>query len=64
MDWTARKEQTMQKDPVCGMSVDPNDAEDTTTYQGKTYYFCSSDCKMKFDQRPTQFINTPQQPSV
>jgi Cu+-exporting ATPase len=54
----------MQKDLVCGMSVDPNTAEDSTTYQGKTYYFCSTECKEKFDKRPTQFTKQQQQPSV
>jgi Cu+-exporting ATPase len=55
----------VQRDPVCGMSVDANDVEETSTYQGKTYYFCSPECKTKFDQRPSQFIGSkPQQPSV
>jgi len=55
----------MQRDPVCGMSVDPDDVEETSTYQGKTYYFCSAPCKTKFDQRPSQFLGSkPQQPSV
>jgi Cu+-exporting ATPase len=54
----------VERDPVCGMSVDPDDAEDSSTYQGKTYYFCSSDCKRKFDQGPSQFISKPQQPSA
>src|SRR6185436_14109293 len=43
-----------QKDPVCGMSIDTKDKE-SSTYQGKTYYFCSEECKTKFDKQPTQF---------
>ena len=54
----------MERDPVCGMAVDPDDAEDSSTYQGNTYYFCSSDCKRKFDQGPSQYISRPQQPSA
>ena len=54
----------MQKDPVCGMSVDTNKAQDTSTYMGKTYYFCSSECKKTFDQRPAQFATKPKQPSA
>jgi len=49
----------MEKDPVCGMSVDKNDKNkhpESSNYQGKTYYFCSSDCKKRFDQSPTQFV--------
>jgi YHS domain-containing protein len=45
----------VQKDPVCGMDVDTNKAEDTSTYQGKSYYFCSEDCKNKFDKNPAQY---------
>ena len=45
----------MQKDPGCGMSVDTDEAENTSTYMGMTYYFCSSECKKAFDERPAQF---------
>lgn len=31
----------MATDPVCNMQVDKADAEFTTQYDGKTYYFCS-----------------------
>ena len=47
----------MKKDPVCGMSVDPDEAEETTTYQGKTYYFCSKGCKTKFDADPAKYAS-------
>ncbi len=45
----------MQKDPVCGIFVDTQKAPASTSYQGKTFYFCSLDCKKKFDQNPQQF---------
>jgi len=44
-----------QKDPVCGMDVDPNKASATSQKQGKTYYFCSESCKQKFDKNPAQY---------
>ena len=44
----------MEKDPVCGMQVDPKKAAGTSEYQGKTWYFCSAGCKRKFDQNPEQ----------
>jgi Cu+-exporting ATPase len=44
-----------QKDPVCGMSVDTNNAEATSQKKGKTYYFCSEECKKKFDKHPAQY---------
>ena len=45
----------MQKDPVCGMSVDTNKASATSQKQGKTYYFCSESCKQKFEKSPSQY---------
>lgn len=47
----------MHKDPVCGMTVDPNRAAGKSEYQGSTYYFCSQGCKRKFDQNPKQYLN-------
>jgi Cu(I)/Ag(I) efflux system membrane fusion protein len=47
---------TMVKDPVCGMDVDPKDAAGKIDYQGKTYYFCSLDCRQKFEKSPKQYI--------
>ena len=44
------REAVMQKDPVCGMQIDPNNAAGQSTYQAKTYYFCSPACKQKFDK--------------
>jgi YHS domain-containing protein len=44
----------MQEDPVCGMSVDTEEAE-SSNYQGKTYYFCSTECKDKFDRNPAEY---------
>lgn len=46
-------------DPVCGMEVDEVRAKATgltSEYQGKTYYFCSVDCKEQFDSNPAEFI--------
>ena len=39
----------MEKDPVCGMQVDPKSAAGQAVQQGKTYYFCSAGCKAKFE---------------
>lgn len=46
----------MEKDPVCGMQVDPQKAAGQSEYQGTTYYFCAAVCKRKFDQNPQQFV--------
>ena len=35
----------MAEDPVCAKSVDPEQASCKSEYQGRTYYFCSLQCK-------------------
>ena len=44
------------KDPVCGMDIDPKDAVGKVEFQGRTYYFCSDECKTKFEKAPKQYI--------
>jgi Cu+-exporting ATPase len=46
----------MEKDPVCGMQVDPAKAAGQSQYQGRTYYFCAAACKTKFDKNPGQYV--------
>jgi len=46
---------TMAKDPVCGMQVDEAKAAATSTYKGKTYYFCAAVCKKSFDENPEEY---------
>jgi YHS domain-containing protein len=49
--------ETTQKDPVCGMFVDTLTAGlRHSEYQGRTYHFCSTDCKRKFDSDPAAFV--------
>jgi Cu+-exporting ATPase len=55
-DFNFQKENTMERDVVCNMQVDPNKAAATTEYNGKTYYFCAIGCKKKFDANPTQYV--------
>ena len=46
------------KDVVCGMTVDPKAAAAagrTIEYNGKTYYFCSDDCKTTFKAEPAKY---------
>lgn len=44
------------KDPVCGMSVDPEHAAAAAVRGGRTYYFCSASCRDKFERAPEQYI--------
>ncbi len=43
------------KDPVCGMEVDEK-AKLRSSYNGKTYVFCSASCKQSFDKRPESYV--------
>jgi YHS domain-containing protein len=49
----------MAIDPVCGMSVDEKNAAAKADYQGKTYYFCSTECKDTFQQQPNKYTKEP-----
>ena len=46
----------MATDPVCGMDVKQQSAAGESNFEGETYYFCSKDCKRKFDQDPEQYV--------
>jgi RND family efflux transporter MFP subunit len=46
-------------DPSCGMLLDQKKAQSTgksSTYLGKTYYFCSDECKLRFDKEPQRYL--------
>ena len=45
-------------DPVCGMSVEPATARGgSATHEGKTYYFCSPSCRVKFQANPKRYLD-------
>ena len=48
-----------ESDPVCGMEVDAKKAAAagrTTTHDGHTHYFCSDECKKKFEAEPAKYV--------
>jgi Cu+-exporting ATPase len=47
------------RDPVCGMSVDPQDAAGAAVHRGRTYYFCSASCRDKFEKEPAKYAAAP-----
>ncbi len=51
---------TLSKDPVCHMNVDPATARFSAQHQGKKYYFCCAGCQKKFEQNPEQYLGAPQ----
>jgi P-type Cu+ transporter len=48
----------LEKDPVCGMTVDPLRANASYEHAGKTYYFCCVGCKTKFGADPSKYLAT------
>jgi P-type Cu+ transporter len=50
-------------DPVCGMSVDPNNAAGSYEYEGTTYFFCNKSCLHRFQQAPDSFIAGEPEPA-
>jgi Cu+-exporting ATPase len=42
-------------DPVCGMTIDEEDAAGSSEYKGTTYYFCNPGCKRRFDASPEEY---------
>ncbi len=46
----------MARDPVCGMSVDPQRAKASTDYRGRKYYFCCPSCADRFKAEPERYL--------
>jgi len=51
-----------ERDPVCGMSVNPHTAAGRHEYAGRTYYFCNPRCLEKFRAEPQRYI-APEAPA-
>jgi YHS domain-containing protein len=45
-----------ERDPVCGMFVDPKTAP-KSEFEGQTFYFCSLEDKAKFDKDPGSYAS-------
>src|SRR5438067_7306174 len=53
------RESTVEKDPVCGMDVNPASAKHKRDHGGKTYYFCCQQCADKFGGEPQRYLSAP-----
>src|SRR5688572_5713070 len=51
-------------DPVCGMTISPNDAVGTVDFDGHTYYFCSDSCLEQFRDNPAKFVHPAPKQSI
>lgn len=43
------------RDPVCGMTVDPDAGKSTAVHDGRTYHFCCTGCMNKFEADPEAY---------
>ncbi len=53
----------MSRDPVCGMTVDPETATAAADHAGRTYHFCCAGCRDKFRADPEEFLSPPEEPA-
>jgi uncharacterized membrane protein YraQ (UPF0718 family)/YHS domain-containing protein len=58
MESSPERKSTMALDPVCGMTVDPSTASESSTHAGTTYYFCSGGCRQEFDSHPDRYATS------
>jgi Cu+-exporting ATPase len=45
----------MAIDPVCRMTLEPQQAAASVEYRGSTYYFCSKGCHQEFTAHPEKY---------
>ncbi len=50
----------LERDPVCGMNVNPASAKHVYEHAGKKYFFCCAGCVEKFRADPGKYLNKPQ----
>ncbi|MBA3521304.1 MAG: YHS domain-containing protein [Gemmatimonadales bacterium] len=50
------------KDPVCGMTIARGEAAGQTSREGRTYYFCSTECRQSFQANPERYASTTDEP--
>ena len=51
-----------EKDPVCGMDVNPATARFKALHNEKEYFFCGAGCLAKFQANPEQILSAPPKP--
>ena len=54
----ATGQNTLVKDPVCGMTVDPATSKHRFDHGGTTYHFCSAGCRAKFAAGPDAYLKS------
>src|SRR6202167_6872917 len=53
----------LERDPVCGMQVDPAKSRARAEHAGRTYFFCCEGCAQKFRAAPDKYLVPPPKPA-
>ncbi len=64
---TDRRTVSPDEDPVCGMTVSPDNAREkglTLTHDGSEYAFCGKGCFLEFRDDPDRFLDPAYRPSM
>jgi Cu+-exporting ATPase len=59
----AAEPKKFDKDPVCGMRVDPAQAVSSAEHERKVYHFCSRGCAEKFQRDPQKYLSPAHRPA-
>jgi Cu+-exporting ATPase len=54
---------TLERDPVCGMNVNPATTKHVQQHNGKNFYFCCAGCVEKFKADPAKYLEAKPRPS-
>ncbi|MGB3898660.1 MAG: heavy metal translocating P-type ATPase [Mesorhizobium sp.] len=52
----APADEAVTRDPVCGMTVDPNAGKPSAEHGGRVFHFCSEGCRTKFTAHPESYL--------
>ncbi|MEB3044081.1 heavy metal translocating P-type ATPase [Rhizobium mulingense] len=55
-DHQEKSAEVVIRDPVCGMTVDPQAGKPSFDHQGRIYHFCSESCRTKFAAQPQDYL--------
>jgi YHS domain-containing protein len=47
----------LARDVVCGRDIKPEHSKGETEYGGETYFFCSEECLLRFEESPAEFAS-------
>jgi Cu+-exporting ATPase len=55
---------SVERDPVCGMQVDPARAKARVDHDGKAFHFCCTGCAQKFSAAPEKYLSATVEPAA